>query len=83
MSALLIVLGLILGHTVVSLASVTTLEWIVVGLTVADDARQGVKLAVELKALSENPAFRAWVAANGDAAIRLQPGVQTFNYISN
>lgn len=83
MAAVLLVLSLILGHTVISLAGVTTLEWVIVGLTVADDAKQGIKMAQELYALSQNPAFRAWVAANGDTAIRLRPGIQTFNGISN
>ena len=83
MSALLILIGLLLGTAApASLAAVSTLQWVMIGLTVAGDAQKGVKVAQELYVLSQNPAFRAMVAANGDVAIRLRPGITTINNIA-
>ena len=78
MSALLVVIGLLLGTAApASLGAITALQWAELGITVAGDARDMIKLQQQLAVMVNSPAFRAWAAANGDAAIRLQPGIST------
>lgn len=77
MSALLVVIGLLLGTAApASLAAVTTLQWAELGLIVGNDA---IKLAPRalrderaLVQFLQSPAFRLMLARNGDAAIRWQ-----------
>ncbi len=78
MHVLLILLGLLGGFaTPVSLAAITPLQWVSVGLAVAGKAQKLPGDLARFQALVESPAFRAWVAANGEAAIKLQPGEVT------
>ena len=75
MAALLIVLGLVGGFaTPASLGAITVLQWVGIGLTVADKAVRLPKELRQFEALVNSPAFRAWAAANGEVAIRLRPG---------
>lgn len=80
MHALLLLIGLLLGTAAPSsLAAITTLQWIELGVTVANDAvklpkelREFQQGAQQLRAFTESPAFRQMLAANGEAAIKWQ-----------
>lgn len=77
MHALLLLIGLLLGTAPpISLAAISTLQWIELGVTVAGDVPKAVKMNRQLMQIVQSPAFARWVAANGAAAIRLQPGIQ-------
>lgn len=73
MHVLLILLGLLGGFAApASLAAITPLQWASVGLTVAGEVPKAVKANREMMAIIASPAFRAMLAANGEAAIRWQ-----------
>lgn len=74
MAAILVLLGLLLGAPVASVASITTLQWVVIGLNAASTGKDTVKFVKALQKEFNSPQFRAWAAANGDLAIRLRPG---------
>lgn len=83
MHVLLIVLGLILGTAApASLGAITALQWVEIGLTLGNDAIKLPGQYRQFQAIVNSPAFRVWVAANGEAAMRLQPGITTFNGIA-
>lgn len=75
MHALLIVLALLGGFAVPSsLGAITTLQWISIGLSAAGEVQKLPRELAQFQALVESPAFRAWVARNGEGAIRQYPG---------
>lgn len=78
MTALLVVLGVILGTAApVSLAAITATQWATIGLVLAKGVPGALRANQALIKELQSPAFRAWVAANGETAIRLQPGEST------
>ncbi len=78
MHYLLIVLGLLGGFaTPASLAAITPLQWVLVAAGVESNGKSLLKLDAQMLQLIESPAFRQWVAANGERAIQLQPGLET------
>jgi len=75
LATLLLVIGLILGTAApASLAAVTSLQWVIISLTLADYGVKGVKDVKKLDAFIHTPQFQAWAAANGDYVIRTYPG---------
>ncbi len=78
MAAIAVALGLMLGTGApVALGALTTFQ-------IAQLAIMGIKIAPkainterQIIQILNSPAFAQWVAANGDAAIRLQPGEST------
>ncbi len=78
MAALLVAIGLLLGTSApASLAAITTLQWVELSLTLAGKVPKVIKTAKEIEIIINSPQFRAWAAANGEAAIRLRPGLST------
>lgn len=72
MSALPIVMMLIFGAP--SFAAMTPALWAIFALNTASSLPKAIKTERKLIAFINSPAFRAWAAANGEAAIRLRPG---------
>lgn len=90
MSALLLLLGLLAGSAVApaSIAAITPIMWATIGINAAAAGPQVIKFVEAIKAEMKitgvkfgqpelPPDFAQWVAANGDTAIRLQPGIIT------
>ena len=77
-AAVAVVLGLLLGGSgPIALGALTTFQiaqLAVMGIKIAPKA---LKTEQQIIQLLNSPAFAQWVAANGDAAIRLQPGLST------
>lgn len=73
-AALAIALSILVGSHVGAALTVAQI------ITLAGEAAQALPVAVQeqkqIDAYVHSPQFRKWVAANGEAAIRLQPGVQ-------
>ena len=75
MHVLLVVLALLGGFAVpASLGAITTLQWVSIGFAVAGDVKKLPGDLARFQSLIESPQFRAWVAANGEGAIRQYPG---------
>ncbi len=55
-------------------AAMTPLLWASFAVGQIGNIRGAIKTEKQLRILVNSPQFRAWVAANGEAAIRLQPG---------
>lgn len=80
MHGLLLLIGLLLGTAPpASLAAISTLQWIELGVTVANDAvklpedlKQFHQEAQQLRAFVKSPTFARILAANGEAAIKWQ-----------
>lgn len=72
MAALPIVMMLIFGAP--SFAAMTPALWVTFALGVPGNVRTAIKTERQLIAFLNSPAFRAWAAANGEAAIKLRPG---------
>jgi hypothetical protein len=73
LSALLIVIGLLLGTAApASIAAITTLQWVQLSLALAKGIPQVIKADQQVIAFIQSPAFRVMLAANGEAAIRWQ-----------
>lgn len=70
MIALPIIMTLIFGAP--TFAAMTPLLWTMFALQQIPTA---VKIGKVVYVVANSPAFRAWAAANGAAAIRLQPGL--------
>ncbi len=78
MHVLLIVLGLLGGFAApASLAVITPLQWALIAYGAVSNGKEVLKLDAQMRQLVESPAFRQWVAANGERAIQLQPGLET------
>jgi hypothetical protein len=75
MAALPIVMTLIFGAP--TFAAMTPTLWAIFALGQVGNIRGAIKTEKQLAAFVNSPAFRAWAAANGEAAIRLQPGEVT------
>lgn len=81
MAAILFLIGVLLGTAApVSLAAVTATQWVAISLMAAKGIPDAVKLERQLDVFIKSPAFAQWAAANGEMAIRLQPGITTFNH---
>lgn len=58
-------------------AAMTPTLWLLFALGHVGDIKTVVKTTKDIEKLVNSPQFRAWAAANGEAAIRLQPGEKT------
>lgn len=74
-ASLALVASLLLGTPVTG--AITYFQAAALVGTVAKDLPSVVKLLEFLRTQSQTPAFREWAARNGEAAIRLQPGIST------
>lgn len=59
-------------------AAMTALDWTLFGLNVVSNAPKAIKTERQLIAFMNSPAFRAWVARNGELTIKMYPGNATY-----
>jgi hypothetical protein len=82
MAALLVLLGLLLGAPVASIAGITTLQWVVIGLNAASYGPDIARAVETAHKLLSSPEFEVWVkvnaARNGEYTIRVYPGNNNF-----
>ncbi len=72
-----VILSLLLGSPVVSAAALTLPQIAALAGMVIKNAPAAIKTTEQLIAFTHSPQFRAWVAANSEEVIRLQPGIST------
>ena len=75
MAALPIVMVLIFGAP--TFAAMTPTLWALFAIGQIGNVKGAIKTEQQLIAFMNSPEFRAWAAANGEAAIRLRPGLIT------
>lgn len=76
MAALAVALGLLLGASgPVAIGALTTFQIAQLALMGIKIAPNAIKANKQIIHFLNSPAFRDWVAANGEKAIELQPGL--------